>query len=905
MIHYEDSKLRYPLWGKAGKRDKIPADRHGALPAHMLAVAACFSVLIEERRNRAILCRLWPGQEPPLKLLAWVAAMHDLGKAHCWFQAKRPDVVAEILGIDEHEVPKAKPYYHGSTGFHTFHKDLLDELQSRFNLNRQERRTLDGLLSAACAHHGFYPRAKEEEEADGKASPDHFAQTMINRLAEDFEQMLDGPFVVSPLKQHAVSAAHWLAGWISLADWLGSDEKTFEPINCREFDLHYGTPQAMRTLFEKYREYARQRISDLGIFKPAFAGADQPVNIYDAVMRDEKTGEIYPARPLQQWILDRLHPKDGAHLLLLEAPMGNGKTEAALLAAGRFIAGKSAHGLAFALPTQASTNQIYKRLKNFSNALFKLFPGLTHGDAKLWLQGQSARQETETGEESACHLDEWITDTGKKAFLAPVSAVTIDQMQLAAMHSKHGFLRAAALARQVTVIDEIHAYDAYMREILDSLLQYLGAVGTPVILLSATLPPGIRIRLLRAYCQGADIPFAPDALGKEVYPLVTEVTALKSIQQYDTPGKADAPRQVIVECLSASEAQNRAIAAAQAGGCVCLLCNTVKSALARYTELHDRKDIRVDLLHARFRWQDRRIIEEGFDETGEKVRTGVIDYAGKESNPEIRRGRLLIATQVVEQSLDLDFDLLVTEVAPIDLIMQRVGRLHRHDRKRPASELNRPRLIVIVPEADADDKAWFEGTQLIYKNGEKLEPSIQWLKDNPSFTLPYDIPVAVKAVYASEEVYTKGERRQAAGANPCIINHKNFMHNLTQGAVRSYATRSGDGREDILLVVEDDENNLCIPFTKTGGKPLPAMLDDLGKLNERFLLEAHPWLLSVDKARVWRKYANCVKEQQFPNKYMYPPFHVVICRRKRGCLHIAGNLWYSTDRGLYEDDGDA
>ncbi|MCP4700772.1 MAG: CRISPR-associated helicase Cas3' [Gammaproteobacteria bacterium] len=880
--------MRYPLWGKAGLYG--PPEEHHALPAHLLSVAAVFSVIIEDPQVQRSLQCLW-GENPPVTLLVWTAALHDLGKTHKRFQEKRPDVVDVILGIECNR-KRDTCYAHGEKGFQLFRASLSKALAKRFNWKGKQLDTLSGLLQAACAHHGYYPwREKNTGEF-----PDKQAQRQVVQLAEDFISLFEaeyGPLTVPFPPREPISALHCFAGWVVLADWLGSDENTYPFIPCDLFDTRYGTPEKMRGLFREYRERAKERIAELGVFAPADLSADADAAILGA----------YASTPnaLQKWIMEKFRPGSGPCLLLLEAPMGMGKTEAALLGAARFIRTGCAHGLAFALPTQASTNQIHRRLSAFSRELFGVEPGKAHGDAAWERNGQKARQEDESGEESIAHLHEWLSDDSKKAFLAPACAATVDQMELAAMHSRHGFLRAAALGRQATVIDEIHAYDAYMQTILDSLLRFLGAMHTPVVLLSATLPSGIRRRLVRAYCRGADIPFAGEELRQPGYPLITRVSD-RGIAQMPLPWE-DELKTVEVICVGEAEAERRVLEAARAGACVCVLCNTVGSALRRYTALSEQTD-KVELLHARFRKKDRQNIEEK-----------VLGYADKASKPEDRKGRILVATQVVEQSLDLDFDLLITEVAPIDLILQRLGRLHRHERERP-DVARRPQLAVIMPETQ--DEPWFRGTQAVYREGEKLEPSMAWLREREEnargITLPADIPEAVMDVYGETERYNKRQSIKEEKAKPCVLNHDSDITSIALGTEHCSATRSGDGSVKVLLVIErydeEDGQSWFIPFADNGANiRLPPSITDEGNLNSRFLETAHPWLLSVRAENGQGADLSPGGDfgpelAVFPEKYKYRPFRVFLVRKSGNRLRITNDLYYSTERGLYKDGSD-
>ena len=556
-------ELQFPLWGKAGH--DTSDTHHSALLAHILAVAACFRALTQDaviqQRFTRLLDAPW---EQHRTLLIWLAALHDVGKVDYRFQRKRADVRAVLLGGEVESVFTGS-YHHGEEGFHLFRKEALLPLQLPRPGGRHkspEQELLKGFFQASCAHHGYYVQPGSEATGSPESRDKQYAEQLSQILLDALELAL-GPIPRNtnghhqlPLVRHCarMSLLHYLAGLISLADWLGSDEAVFPFIPCPEFEARYPDAAGLARLFDEYSQTARQRIEAIGLFTPL------QVDNATHSARTTLLGD-WPPRPVQRWILDKFQPAPDPGLLLIEAPMGDGKTEAALLAAGKWIDAQQAHGLVFALPTQAATNQNHQRLFKLGGVWFNYSAALLHGSAGLLksmkrdLQGHRQRAQDRPDEEASLHFSEWIGDSSKRAFLHPICAATVDQLELAALLSKHNFVRAAALARHVVVIDEIHAYDAYMETILGSLLQFLGATATPTVLLSATLPPVARRLLLGAYARGAGVDIDSTPLDSNGYPLITQLHR-GCIEQTIIPPTEDAlPQSLTLVTLGEQSAE--------------------------------------------------------------------------------------------------------------------------------------------------------------------------------------------------------------------------------------------------------------------------------------------------------------------------------------------------------------
>lgn len=366
---------------------------------------------------------------------------------------------------------------------------------------------------------------------------------------------------------------------------------------------------------------------------------------------------------------------------VLEAPMGMGKTEAALYAAYRMLSDKQAVGVYFALPTQLTSNKIFERFNQFLQGdKEKCLKGILSPDCghrSLLLHGSAWLIDTDMGEEGRPG-GAWFNQS-KRGLLAPFAVGTIDQALMAAMNVKHGFVRAFGLAGKVVILDEVHTYDAYTGTLLDALIALLRELGCTVIVLSATLNQGRRQQLLNKSTHAT------------AYPLITASPNLSDEAPKEIAIPAGEDRKVeLVLKTDESSAVEEALLRAEQGQQVLWIENTVREAQQRYLDLAARSaelGVACGLLHSRFTGDHR-----------QKIESVWVNLYGKEGwSLRHTQGRILIGTQVLEQSLDIDADFLVSRFAPTDMLLQRLGRLWRHD-QAPRSEYAKPEAWLLVPE---------------------------------------------------------------------------------------------------------------------------------------------------------------------------------------------------------------
>ena len=428
-------------------------------------------------------------------------------------------------------------------------------------------------------------------------------------------------------------------------------------------------------------------------------------------------------RPLQQEteLLFR-NSADRYKFLLMEAPMGEGKTEAGVYAALCLAEQWGKNGFYLALPTAATANQMVDRMR----ALLKQHHlenevRLLH--AMAWLEHPVS---VVPSEEESDGIANWLAPI-RRGLLGQFAVGTVDQAMLAATTVKYGALRLLGLSNKVLIIDEIHSYDAYMSEIIVRLLEWCAALEIPVVMLSATLPPEKKQILLS--------PLTKTRLS-ENYPLITAVKSDGSVCERVIPAtshRLSAKCELLPILSNPEQIAQTAIKMVDGGGCVCVLMNTVKEAQVVYACIRQAFCGDLLLFHSQFTAVRRAEIE-----------SACISRYGKDKTNRPQQS-ILVATQVVEQSLDVDFDALLTAVAPIDLLIQRLGRVHRHDGAIRPSSLMVPSIHVLIPE----DENSFGPTHYVYPDC-LLKSSIRILRQYNTIRVPEDIAKMVRDGYSPD-----------------------------------------------------------------------------------------------------------------------------------------------------------
>ena len=807
----------FRFWGKAQPRNPGRGPDWHPLAFHSLDVAAVGEVLLARHRglNESFLDLLGLPREDAAPLICLFLCLHDIGKFAKKFQAKAPIHYPDCFDDDPAQL--AARYDHGAGGLR-----LFDACPHRFNLPHRTRGSVwRPLISAVTGHHGTPPEGALDGSlltlrSDFGRAGIEAAHEFIRRAHALFAPPQDTPALDRGCVRRASFA---VAGLAVLADWIGSNQEWFpycEPV--QDLDAYWNDA----------RERAKRAVSDAGVL---------PADVGGSLDYGNLIGARTTPSPMQEWARAVELPA-GPALFMIEDETGSGKTEAAVMLAHRLMASRSADGLYVALPTMAIANAMFDRIADAHRHLFAAGANpsiaLAHGARDMHegfraamprggrdeapYSDTGARDEaSETTASAACAA--WIADDRRRAFLADAGAGTIDQALLSVLPNRHQSLRLLGLMRRVLILDEVHAYDAYMQREMERLLEFQAGLGGSAILLSATLPLSVRERLTDAFAKGLGGEADPTSASM-AYPLAT-VCAADIHSSTKVAGRSGRARTLPVRFLrSSDEALSEVEQAASTGKAVLYIRNTVDDALEAHASLTAR-GLDAHLFHARFALVDRLAIERW-----------VVERFGKCSAPAGRAGQVLIATQVVEQSLDLDFDVLVTDLAPVDLLIQRAGRLWRHD--RPGRE-GQPELLVVGPEPVADaDEAWFSRAfpraKYVYRDFARLWLTARTLKDTGVIESPAGLRALIESVYGDDADTRIPEALQGsffdaegrAGAERGAAT--NNVLDLARGYVRDGGVWDSDVRTPTRI---DDTPQVTLRLARvTDGRIEPYARDD-------------------------------------------------------------------------------
>ncbi|ACL16920.1 CRISPR-associated helicase/endonuclease Cas3 [Methanosphaerula palustris] len=728
----------YSYWGKA-QREGEPEKGAGyhLLVYHCLDVAAVGQKLLEQ--DPLLMHRFTAltgfNDDQVLHLIPFLLALHDLGKFSDRFQNLKPDLMELLQG---NRGSRRYPIRHDSMALYLFEQDIRDLAWKKnwfwmdHDLPYAEDEWFEifaPLFRAVSGHHG------EPPQHDETVSVDSLFLDGDRAAARDFAvqaaTLLLGSGSYPPIEYsegwfEQFSTASWLlAGLVTLSDWLGSN-RTFFPFQTEAMDLAV----YWKNFAQKGAEDA---VRDAGVLPATVSSNCGMAGLFPP----DLPPKITSPSPIQTYLSScSLTPEP--RLTIIEETTGGGKTEAALVLAHRLMNYGCGEGIFMGLPTMATADSLYGRI---AQTYQRMYTGDQRASVVLATSardlsdlfkksvlppGQWSHEQYKPGEETAsatCTI--WLAQNRKKALLAQVGVGTIDQALMAVLPFRHQSLRLLGLARNILIVDEVHAYDPYMHTVLCGLLKFQAAFGGSAILLSATLTMAQRQDLTSAFCAG--LGRRAKTLTDETYPLITMATA-QDVTETPIDSSAARVRTVRVQMVDDSaDVLEQIVRAAGDGRCVCWVRNTIDDAINAFNELNTRLESRqVLLFHARFALGDRLDIEKK-----------VLDTFGKESLDPIRRGMVLVATQVVEQSLDLDFDLMITDLAPMDLIIQRAGRLHRH----PRGDRGEAVMVVLAPPLTrTPDPDWYKRVfpkgGYVYPNHGQLWLTAQLLDTKGKIVMP-------------------------------------------------------------------------------------------------------------------------------------------------------------------------
>lgn len=792
----------FQYWGKARESEQNRAPYH-LLAYHALDVAAvtdvwwrhssvirqrfCLATGLDEAQTRA-----WT---------LFFIALHDYGKWDIRFQLKAPEALKALF--PEFEPDMAEPdrhYYHGSGGYAWFFREDANYL----GLSEEQGDAWQPWLRAVTGHHGNLPDSAEMNLPLAES----FIIERDRQARLEWLQVLEALFLepaALDLQSLPPACPDMLAGFCAVSDWLGSNDQHF----CYESQGY-----AMPDYWQLARERARLAFAESGLFRAALGAGGM-----EQLFSDKRPRQL-------QTLVDALPVAPG--LTIVEAPTGSGKTEMALAYASKLLAVGVAESVVFALPTQATANAMLQRLEDVAGKLYADGPSvvLAHGKARYNPNFDALRQaalrltvqKEDAERDASVQCVQWLGASRKRAFLGQIGVCTVDQVLLSVLPVRHQFVRAFGVRKSVLIIDEIHAYDAYMYGLLSRVLSGQRLAGGSAVLLSATLP--MQQKELLAAAWGGNLP-PTDNPETASYPLITHVTHEDQVTLYDLP-EEDQPalyqvqieRHITSDLFPDDALCRRMIDAAERGALVGVVCNLVAVAQELAGKLRTMTTIPVDLFHARFRFEDRQSHE--------------LDAIARYGNrPERSRGRILVATQVIEQSLDLDFDWLISQLCPVDLLFQRLGRLHRHVRDERPMGFEQPCCTVLLPAGDkyglhavvySCERVLWRTQQLLMQHDTVVFPEAyrQWIERVYQVDPWTDEPEAItdgydKFVLNDEGRYFSARQLSKADAAP--------WHD-TEGAA-SRLTRDSDSNLNVLLVQETSAG-----FALLNGQLIAALGDD-------------------------------------------------------------------------------
>lgn len=745
--------LYYSYWGKAQRGDDAEKGAgYHLVVYHCLDVGAVGLKLLQQdhllMRRFTTLTGLDGDQV--CRLVPFLLALHDLGKFSDRFQNLKPDLMELLQGG---RGSRQYTVRHDSMAIYLLERDIWDlawaenwflmEQAAPFDEKEEWFEVFFPLFRAVSGHHGEPPKR------DGSVILESLFRNGDRAAARNFAARVatlffgSGPHTPIAYSDDLIeqfSTVSWLlAGLVTLSDWLGSN-RTFFPFQTKAMDLAvYWKNFALKG--------AADVVRDAGVLPATVSSACGMASLFPP----DLPPYITEPTPIQIY-LSSCPLTSEPSLTIIEETTGGGKTEAALVLAHRLMNCGCGEGIFMGLPTMATADAQYSRVARTYQRMYtsNQRPSVVLATSARDLSdlfknsmlpaGQWAHERYNPREETAsatCTI--WLAQSRKKALLAQVGVGTIDQALMAVLPFRHQSLRLLGLSRNILIVDEVHAYDPYMHTVLCGLLKFHAAFGGSAILLSATLTMAQRQELTQAFCAG--LGRRATALTGESYPLITVATA-QQITEIPIVSSTARVRTVTVQMADDSaDVLEQIIRAAHDGRCVCWVRNTIDDAVNAFNELKTRLDSgQVLLFHARFALGDRLDIEKK-----------VLATFGKESLDPIRRGMVLVATQVVEQSLDLDFDLMITDLAPMDLIIQRAGRLHRH----PRGDRGEAVLVVLVPPlTETPDADWysrmFPKGGYVYPNHGQLWLTAQLLGQEGKIAMPERARMLIEGVFGDD-----------------------------------------------------------------------------------------------------------------------------------------------------------
>ena len=739
------------LWAKKKEKDGI--FYWLSLKRHLEDTREVMGLLWEHwlsEGQRAYITKSMKVEEDEAKSLAmFIGAIHDIGKATPAFQIQKGFQNSEDLdlllmekleqegfsGIKDLELTDRGKTPHAYAGevicrLADINRGIASIIGAHHGVPMKENYSLMSFVEAYTAN--FYQEEKEDSPIckKWKATQEELLFWALESCG--YKNVEDFPRCPKPTQL-------LLSGLLIMADWIASNEEYF-PLFSLQNEVDHELDDATVNQEDRKKEDTQisERVESAWL-KWTQNQTWEAKQLFDANQSYQNSFHFMP-RDFQEKVFTEIAGAEDIGLVILEAPMGCGKTEAALMTAEQLAGKQQCAGVFFGLPTQASSNGIFPRVESWVDSLGqenqeKLSLRLSHGKAALNEEFQALSRNycdgiDMDGEKTQyVYVNEWFSGR-KKAMLDDFIVGTVDHLLLMALKQKHLMLRHLGFSKKVVIIDEVHAYDAYMGQYLYMVLQWLGAYKVPTIILSATLPIERRKDLMKYYLKGRGIKEKDignfDFLKTESYPLLTfskgsEVESFSDFQE-------EKEKKVTLYQLDEENLVDTVKSLSKNGAVIGIIVNTVGRAQKITRDLLAAfQEEEVHLLHSRFIDTDRIKKEEE-----------LLKKIGK--NAERPKRFIVVGTQVIEQSLDIDFDLMISDLCPVDLLIQRIGRLHRHKIKR-TKEHSEARLYLMGISESFDFE---KGSRRVY--GDYLLIKTQCALGK-SISIPRDISPLVQEVY--------------------------------------------------------------------------------------------------------------------------------------------------------------
>lgn len=641
--------------------------------------------------------------------IMFICAMHDIGKCHPVFQGRDAETNEMLRGYELNQETAMTTFRHEE-----YAESILGNLFG-FDADMRSKMMIRQIIS--LHHQKEKERNKEKDfvEINSKISErwKNIQKYIYDYIKEIFPcEKIEFPDIAFKNPKIKFAVENGILGILITSDWIASNTDIMDSKTIHDFsDL------------ESYRIWKQKQVMSFLTWEQLTPGMFPKAQTFDDLFH------FGDGRPVQRDVA-KLVQEHHMKLMLIESGCGSGKTEAALYAASVLGNKNELSGIYMGLPTGTSAEAIQERVDNFLDEL-------NMKKTKLYTSKSMLLREN--------NAEPSWTDVSRQRLLAPSAVGTVDQVMTAARLVRFESVRMAGLSSKVLIIDEIHAYDAYMITVIERLLQICDIIGVPVILLSATLPVSTKKKLFASIIDESDIDVHSG------YPLISYVTTDNKFAEYQSESHEPDKK---IECesmpiLNDYEAiAKRAVKNIERGGCECVIMNTVSDAINVYDNIKKIADenCNIILYHAR-------MPETTKDEKIKKI----LKWCGKDRSERPERA-IIVGTQVLEQSIDIDVDYMITAICPVDLLLQRIGRYHRHSDAGTIREHIDVKNIVQVLIPDTCDDTEYGGTGYVYKPC-YLDATRQVITEHPMLSIPSCTPEIINRVYESADIKTITEDR--------------------------------------------------------------------------------------------------------------------------------------------------